>query len=218
MGAVLPSLTLSNRAVGLPSLRLPGGPLVRPRYLLRHTFSGASVTPSDLGPSLTTVSGPAVVSGGVLATSGGSDCQLGLTTLAVNVAMQVKVNFGGGAGTNRRVFLRARDDNAGATRYEAILYRSGTTGLEINRRTGGGPVPLGFSAISIVDSTPYWFRFVAVGNRLEALFSTDGSTFVSKLVVTDATYPNVAGVQLLLQDNAVSPTLTADDFLIWRPS
>lgn len=41
MGAVLPSAVLTNRAVGLPALRLPGGPLVRPRYLLRDTFSRA---------------------------------------------------------------------------------------------------------------------------------------------------------------------------------
>ena len=111
----------------------------RRRYLLRHTFSGAAVTPSDQGPSLTTVAGPAVVSGGRLATSGGSDCQLGVPTLAVNVAIQVKVNFGNGAGTNRRAFLRARDDHAASNRYEAVLYRSGTTGLELNRRNSGGP-------------------------------------------------------------------------------
>lgn len=189
----------------------------RRRYLLRHTFGGAAVTPSDQGPGLTTVAGPAVVSGGRLATSGGNDCQLGITTLAANVAIQAKVNFGSSAGTNRRAFLRVRDDHAAANRYEAILYRTSTTGLQLNRRDAGAVTQLAFAAISIVDSTDYWFRLVVVGNRLEGFFSTNGVTFVSMVVATDSTYPSVSGIQLLLQDNAVSPTIIADDLLVWTP-
>lgn len=186
------------------------------RYLLRHTFSGASLTPSDQGPSLTVDSGTPIVSGGALTKTVSGNSGVRVDSLAVNAVIQAKVNFGGSSGSDRRAFLRLRDGGATGNRYEAALLRSGTTGLQINRRDNNAATQLGFSAFGVVDNTDYWVRFVVRGSTFEAFSSTDGVTFTSRLVVTDSTYL-YSGIAVILIDNAVSPTLQVDDLLVWTP-
>ncbi len=185
----------------------------RRRYLLRHTFSGASLTPSDQGPSFTTASGTPVVSDGVL--SMGSNFSIFASGLAANVVVQAKVNFGGSAGSDRRVEIQARASAANANTVSAVLSRSSNS-IVIWRRDGGTATTLAtLNSAGLSDSTNYWVRFVLRGSALEVFTSTDGATFTSRVTATEATYATNTGLALRLDDNGTR-TITVDDLLVWR--
>lgn len=186
------------------------------RYLLRHTFTDTLLTP-DYGPTLTLTSGTPVVSGGTMRKTNSSNSSISVSPLRIDVVAQVKFNFGNSVGTDRRGFVRLRNEGATGNRYDAVLYRSNTPGLEINRRDNNVVTQLGFAAFTVADSTDYWVRFEVQGTRFEAWTSTDGIVFVSRLVVTDSTYLSYSGVEIVLVDNVASPTIQADDLMVWIP-
>lgn len=184
------------------------------RYRLRHSFSGAAVTPSDLGPPLLTDGGAPAVSGGRLTKTTASNLNLRAADVGVNVVAEWRVNFGASPGVTRAAYLRVRVvDNTNA--YEAQLFRTGTTSLVIARRVAGAGTTLGSSATAVVDSTDYLVRFSAVGDRLVAeLFSAAGA-LVTSVSVTDTTFPAASGVGLWLLDSDAAPTVQADYLEAW---
>lgn len=186
--------------------------------LLRHTFGGAAVTPSDQGPNLTDIGGIATVSGGVLSKTGAAASTLRARLGVANFVVQWKTNFGGSAGADRRSQVRVRHDTAASNRYNFVLYRSSNT-LKIQRADAGVTVDLLDVPTALADSTNYWTRGVVRGNYLEILLSTDGVTWVSKGSVTDANYPTApAGndFEINLVDNGTT-SITVDDLLVWTP-
>lgn len=189
---------------------------VRERRLLRlrHTFSGASVTPSDLGPSFTTVSGTPVVSGGVLSKAGASNLILAAPINASNATVQARVNFGNSAGTDRRIGLALRRDDSN-NMIEGLLYRTGGNVHIVRRDAGAATILADVGGLGFADSTDYWLRVVMRGSRIELLTSTNGTTFVSRAVVTETLYASNTGMRLLLTDDVSSPTAQADDLLVW---
>lgn len=186
------------------------------RYLLRHTFSGASLTPSDQGPAFSTISGTPSVTGGVLTKVGASLLGVAVTVGTANAAIQAKVNFGNSAGSSRRVGLSLRRDGSN-NMIEAMLYRTGGNVQIIRRDAGAATILADVGGLGTADSTDYWLRLTVAGSRLEALTSTDGSTFTSRAVVTEPLYTANTGVRVLLDDDAASPTITVDDLLVWTP-
>ncbi len=183
--------------------------------ILRHTFSGAGLTPSDQGPSLT-ANANLVPSGGVLTLVGASGQETRASGVGANVVAQIKVNFGNSAGTDRRVRLRVRRDSGETGNFiEAEISR--TAGAVTLRRSDAlSLTDLGSAGLTVSDSTNYWLRISAVGSRLELLTSTDGATFTSRIVATEALYVTNRDVVIRLFDNVASPTLTVDDLLVWR--
>lgn len=186
----------------------------RRRLILRHTFSGASLTPSDLGPALVGAGGTAVVSGGVLAQGDSTTLVLLATNLGADIIAQARVNFGNSAGATRALQIQARFASAG-NYVRVFLSRSGDS-LTIQRADAFANTTLAsVGSLGLADSTHYWLRFRLSGSRLEALTSTDGSTFTSRVVVTEPLYATNRDLRLVLQDGAASPTITVDDLLVW---
>lgn len=184
--------------------------------LLRHTFSGASLTPSDQGPAITTVSGTPSVSGGVLSKANATNVELKAVGLAANVIYQAKLNFGDSAATNRRMLLRARQDSGnGADRFQLTLNRAANQ-IVLARVDAGTPTTIASVSYTVNGSTNYWLRWVMNGSRHEVLISTDGVTFASQFTATDAAYVGQTAIGLFLIDDAVTPTCTVDDLLVWR--
>lgn len=191
---------------------------VRERRLLRlrHTFSGASLTPSDLGPSFTTVSGTPSVSGGVLSKANATNVELKAAGLAANIVYQAKLNFGSSTATNRRMLLRARQDSSsGADRFQLTLNRAANQ-IVLARVDAGTPTTIASVSYTFNGSTDYWPRWVMRGSVHEVLISTDGTTFASQFTATDAAYASQTAIGLFLIDDAVTPTCTVDDLLVWR--
>ena len=192
---------------------------VRERRLLRlrHTFSGASLTPSDLGPNLRDTGVLATVGGGVLSKTSASACLIVAALAAPNLVVQWKTNFGNSAGADRRAQIRVRH-TAGVSRYNFVLYRSSNL-VKIQRfDSGTTTTDLASVAYAMADSTNYWCRCIANGPRLELLVSTNGTTFTSLAAVTDTTYAAGSGedFEIDLIDNVASPTIQVDDLLVWR--
>lgn len=188
------------------------------RFLLRHTFSGAALTPSDQGANLRDTGTLAVVSGGVLTKTTASNCLIVAAIGAPNLVVQWKTNFGNSAGTDRRSQIRVRH-TYGVSRYNFMLYRSSNV-VKIQRfDSGTTTTDLASVAYAMADSTNYWVRAIAAGPRLELLVSTDGTTFTSMAAVTDTTYAAGAGedFEIDLVDNVASPTILVDDLLVWTP-
>lgn len=185
-----------------------------PRYLLRHTFSGAALAPSDLGPPFTVNGGVAAVSGGVLAAKANGSTTLDAVTLAANIVAQCRVNFGNSIGTDRRFEIQARASAANGDTISAVLHRT-SGNVQIWRRDAGTATVLGTQAVTVADSTDYWLRLIVRASRIELLTSTDGLVFVSRLVVTEATYAANTGLAIRLTDNVASPTIIADDLMVW---
>lgn len=185
--------------------------------VLRHTFSGASLTPSDQGPSLTTISGTASVTGGVLTKVGATNLEVRAHGLAANITYQAKFNFGASAGANRRMLLRARQDSGtGDNRFQLTINRVAGQ-LVLARVDAGTPTTIGSVSVTINNSTDYWLRWVMRGSRHEVLLSTDGVSFASQIVVTDAAYSAQTTVGAFIIDDAASPTATIDDLMVWTP-
>ena len=182
--------------------------------LLLHTFSGASLTPSDLGPNLTTVTGTAVVSGGVLKKSDSTELLVRCAGLASNCVQQIKFNFGNSVAASRRVLLFARDDQAG-NRLDVAVSRSAGT-VVISSRAAFAPTTIASAAQAMSDSTDYWLRWSVSGTALRVWWSTDGGTFTEIISATTALYPSQTGVALALTDNDAGTTVQADDYLVWR--
>lgn len=180
--------------------------------VLRHTFSGASLAPSDQGPSFSTSVGTPAVSGGVL--SMGSNFTIYAAGLAANLVVQARVNFGNSAGADRRFEIQARASAANADTVSAVLYRS-SNAIVIWRRDAGTATAIAtLNSAGLLDSTDYWIRFVLRGSNLEVLTSTDGTTFTSRVTATESTYATNTGLALKLDDNGTR-TITVDDLLVW---
>lgn len=187
------------------------------RCLLRHTFSGASLTPSDQGPSFSTISGTASVGSGVLTKVGATNLEVRAHGLAANITYQARFNFGASAGANRRMLLRARQDaSTGDNRFQLTINRVAGQ-LVLARVDSGTPTTIGSVSVTIANSTDYWLRWVMRGSTHEVLFSTDGTTWSSQIVVTDATYTTQTSIGVFVIDDAASPTATIDDLLVWTP-
>lgn len=186
--------------------------------LLRHTFSGASVTPPDQGPSITTAAGTPSVSGGVLKNSDANQVNLRARTGAANLVVQWKTNFGNSAGTDRRAQIRVRH-NVGVSRYNFVLYRSSDL-VKIQRfDSGTTTTDIASVAYAMANSTDYWCRAIANGSSLTLQVSTDGAAFTTIATATDSTYltcPAGSDFEIDLIDNVASPTIQVDDLLIWR--
>lgn len=183
--------------------------------VLRHTFSGASLTPSDLGPSFSTSSGTPTVSGGVLG-MGAINATIYAAGLAANITVQAKVNFGNSAGADRRFEIQARASAANGNTVSAVLFRSSNSIVVWRRDAGSATTLATVSSAGLLDSTNYWVRFVLRGSNLEVLTSTDGTTFTSRVTVTESTYAANTGLALKLDDNGTG-TITVDDLLVWTP-
>lgn len=186
------------------------------RYLLRHTFSGASLTPSDLGPSLTAATGTPSVSGGVLGMAASNPITVFAAGLAANLVIQARVNFGNSAGADRRVEIQARASAADANTVSAVLYRSNNQILIWRRDAGTATTIATLNSAGLIDSTDYWVRFVLRGSSLEVLTSTDGATFTSRLTATESTYATNTGLALRANDNGTQ-TIIVDDLMVWTP-
>lgn len=185
------------------------------RYLLRHTFSGAALTPSDLGPALTTNYGTVIVSGGVLS-FGVANVGLFVPNIGANIVAQVRVNFGNSAGGDRRVSIQARASAMSGNVVEAVLYRSSDQ-IALWRRDAGAVTVLASSgALSLADSTDYWLRLVLRGSNLEVLTSTDGTTFTSRITHSEPLYVANTGLGIKIDDNGTQ-TIIVDDLMVWTP-
>ena len=184
-------------------------------YLLRHTFSGASLTPSDLGPSFE-ANANLPVTGGVLTKSGSGSQQTKAPGVGANVVAQMRVNFGNSAGTDRRAQLRVRRD-AGATGDFIQVQLDRTLGnVVLHRSDANSLTTLGSASVTLADSTNYWVWISAVGSRLQVFTSTDGAAWTSRITATESAYVTNQAVEIRLVDNVASPTLTIDDLLFWR--
>ena len=190
---------------------------VRERRLLRlrHTFSGASLTPSDLGPSFE-ANANLPVTGGVLTKSGSGSQQTKALGVGANVVAQMKVNFGNSAGTDRRAQLRVRRDAGDTGDFFQVQLDRTLGNVVLHRSDANSLTSLGSVSLTVSDSTNYWVRIAATGSRLEVSTSTDGATFTSLIVAADTAYPSNQAVEIRLVDNVASPTITVDDLLVWR--
>ena len=190
---------------------------VRERRLLRlrHTFSGASLTPSDLGPAFEVAGGTATVSGGVLAQADATTLIVRTTPLAANVVVQAKVNFGNSAGTARAVYVQPRHTEATGNAVRARLDRTAQT-LTIARLDAFTATTLAtVGSLSLADSTWYTLRFSCSGSTLRAQAFTADGTLVAEAVVTEPLYVAQVGIRVALFDNVASPQVTIDDLLVW---
>lgn len=185
----------------------------RRRFVLRHTFSGASLAPSDQGPSFGTSSGTPSVSGGVLTKVGTTTLEIYAVNVGSNIVMQAKVNFGNSDGAARRVQLRLRRDDVDAQNYFTLIFTR--TDLELSRRDSGVATQLAFTSFATANSTNVWLRYSARGSRHEVWTSADGSTFTSRIVVTDAAYQTQTRIGALIVDNGTTSEVTIDDLLVW---
>lgn len=186
------------------------------RYLLRHTFSGASLTPSDQGPPLTAYYATPTVSGGVLVMDPAS-ITVGVWNASVgaNVDAQVRVNFGNSAGASRRVLLQIRMSDVNDNTIEAVINRADDSLALWRRDASVVTVLAGVSSVGLQDSTDYWLRLRAVGNQIEVFTSLNGTTWTRQMTVTEALYASNAGVGARLIDDGTK-TITLSDFVVWR--
>lgn len=191
---------------------------VRERRLLRlrHTFSGASLTPSDQGPAFSTAENVPTVSGGVMAIGASQPLGVFAAGLAANVIAQMRVNFGNSTGTDRRASLQIRASAYNGNVIEAVLHKTADN-VQIWRRDAGPATTLAISAaLSLQNSTDYWLRVRAVGNVIEVFTSTDERIWTSRVTATESLYATNTGLAVRLADNGTPRTITVDDLLVWR--
>ena len=170
--------------------------------LLRHTFSGASLTPSDLGPNLAVLSGAMTVSGGTLKNNGVANSRAGVT-LAANVTLEAKFRFAStSASADQRVVLNVRSDLAVASynNLEVVASKTGAY-IQLGSRAGGSLTDISTVGLAWSADTDYWMRVVASGSRIEVLTSTNGTAFTSRIVATSALYPTQTGIEARIQDS-----------------
>lgn len=215
MGAILARAELRNRAVGFPSIRLPGGPLLRPRYLLRHTFGGSNLTPSDLGPAFEAAAGTPVVNGGALSAADATTLIVRTTPLAANLTVEARINFGNSAGTTRAFYVQPRHLEAAGDAVRARLDRTAQT-LTIVRLDGFVATTLATAgSLSLADDTEYVLRFAVKGSRLYAEACTGAGALIASATVTEPLYASQVGMRVALFDNVASPTIQVDDLQVW---
>ena len=178
----------------------------RRRYLLRHTFSGASLTPSDQGPNLAVLSGAMTVSGGTLKNNGVANSRAGVT-LAANVTLEAKFRFAStSASADQRVVLNVRSDLVAASdnnlynNLEVVASKTGAY-IQLGSRAGGSLTDISTVGLAWSADTDYWMRVVASGSRIEVLTSTNGTAFTSRIVATSALYPTQTGIEARIQDS-----------------
>lgn len=194
----------------------------RRRYLLRHTFSGASLTPSDLGPNLTTSIGTPVVSGGTLSKSGVGNLVVGTGTAgapislgASNIVAQCRMNFGDSAATDRRVLLKCRSDiNGNVIEFGIHRLVGGGTGVQIGSRASGSLTVIGFQSATIADSTWYVFQARLFGTSLRALLGPDGGLLTEYLAATSGLYLSQAAIEAAIID--ANSTIQLSELEVWR--
>ena len=174
----------------------------RRRFVLRHTFSGASLTPSDQGPNLAVLSGAMSVAGGVLKNNGVANSRAGVA-LAANVRQEAKFRFAStSASADQRVVLNVRSDLAASSynNLEAVASKTGAY-IQLGSRASGSLTDISTVGLAWSADTDYWMRVVVSGSNLQVLTSTDGTTFTSRIVATSALYPTQTGVEVRIQDS-----------------
>lgn len=186
------------------------------RYLLRHTFSGASLTPSDLGPAVSVSEFAPSVSGGVMAMGASQPTGIFASGVGANVVAQMRINFGNSAGADRRASIQIRASAYTGNVIEALLYRSSDQIALWRRDAGAVTVLAGVNSAGLADNTDYWLRIVARGSNLEVLTSTNGSTFTSRITYSEPLYVANTGLGIRVVDNGTK-TVTVDDLLVWTP-
>jgi len=211
-----PGLVLTDRRTGLPSVRFAGAPLLRPRYLLRHTFSGAGLTPSDQGPSLSVESGTANISGGVVAPSSATALEIAnYASVAVNAVWEARFNFGNSAGTARIFYMRIRQNG-----NDSVWVRHDRTNdrIRIDRIDNSVVTQVGVkNAAGLADSTWYVTRVIAQGDSYRVLFGPDTGALSEIIAATFSGFSTNGGLGVILADNVASPTLQLDRYEVWTP-
>ena len=188
----------------------------RRRLVLRHTFSGASLTPSDQGPSFSVSEFAPSVSGGVMAMGASQPIGVFASGVGANLVAQMKVNFGNSAGADRRASIQIRASAYNGNVIEALLSRSADQ-IALWRRDAGAVTTLAaVNSAGLADSTDYWLRIVASGSNLQVLTSTDGSAFTSRITYSEPLYVANTGLGIRLVDNGTR-TITVDDLRVWTP-
>ena len=188
----------------------------RRRFVLRHTFSGAALTPSDLGPALGVSESAPSVSGGVMAMGASQPTGVFASGVGANLVAQMKVNFGNSAGADRRASIQIRASAYNGNVIEAVLHRTNDQ-IALWRRDAGAVTTLAtVNSAGLADSTDYWLRIVARGNNLQVLTSTDGTTFTSRITYSEPLYGANTGLSIRLVDNGTQ-TITVDDLRVWTP-
>lgn len=174
----------------------------RRRYLLRHTFSGASLTPSDLGPNLAVLSGAMSVGSGVLKNNGVANSRVGVA-LAANVVVESKFRFNSlSASSDIRHTLNVRSDLAVAS-YNNLEIVAGKSGgyIQVGSRASSSLTDISTVGLAWSADTDYWMRVIARGSRIEVFTSTNGSAWTSRIVATSALYSSQTGVEARIQDS-----------------
>lgn len=192
------------------------------RYLLKHSFSGNTLAPSDLGPSLSAIIGAAIPSGGVLRHNGLPNYLVGANVGASNLVIQARFRFDAlSIAGDIRAILKLRSNllnDASDNSVEATLSRSGGS-ISLGTRASGVFSSLGSVGLAFSDGVDYWLRVVARGTSLELLTSTDGVNFTSRLTGTSALYLTQTGVEIRVQDGGSdgngANACIADDLLVW---
>lgn len=170
--------------------------------LLRHTFSGSALTPSDQGPNLAVVAGAMTVSGGVLKNNGVANSRVGVA-LAANVVVESKFRFNSlSASSDIRLILNVRSDLAVAS-YNNLEIVAGKSGgyIQLGSRASGSLTDISTVGLAWSADTDYWMRVIPRGSRIEVLTSTTGSAWTSRIVATSALYPSQTGVEARIQDS-----------------
>ena len=184
--------------------------------LLRHTFSGASLTPSDLGPSLTAHAGTFAGSGGVCWCSSDTNGDNATADVgAANLYARVTIRGTLASATDFRepqLIVRYLDAN----NYLSIRSVSGSA-YQLLKTDGGSASVIATAAATFLDGTDYRFEVRCAGNRIEAFL--DGvSKFVHVLSGGDTKYSAYTRVGLRLRKSGSPATAASwDDLLVWTP-
>lgn len=192
---------------------------VRERRLLRlrHTFSGAGLTPSDLGPNLTTDTGTPSVSGGVLKPASATTLEVGYkaVNLAVNATHDVWLNFGNSAGTSRSLYVRLRrhpsTDNSLWVRFNRTSDQ-----IRLDKIVDGVITQVAIqNSAGLSNSTTYLARVIALGTSIRVLFGTSDASLTERVSATVTEHTSNGGIGLILADNVASPTLQVDRYEVY---
>lgn len=200
-------------------------PLGGVRPVLYHSFSGASLTPSDIGPNLTLLGGTVTISDGTIKPNGVANIRVGALIGMTNGVVQTKFRFNAASvSSDRRAILNIRSDSiaggAPSKAIEAILTRSGNAVI-LAQRDPGVYTELASAGVSggVLDSTDYWLRISFFGPDIRVWLSTDGVTFTHKITVNNNNYLTQGGVDLRIQDSGSdgngSNGTEADNLLAW---
>lgn len=184
---------------------------------LRHTFSGASLTPSDLGPNLTAESGTPSVSGGVVKASSATTLEIGYkaANLAINATHDVWLNFGNSAGTSRVFYVRLRRHPSTDNSLWVRISRSSDQ-IRLDKIVDGVITTVATQdSAGIADSTDYLARVVASGTSIRVLFGTSVATLTERIAATVTEHTSNGGIGLILADNVASPTLHVDRYEVY---